>query len=333
MNKLSFASVIIPCRNEEKFIGKCLDSILANDFPRDRLEILIIDGMSDDGTREIVLSYSKKHPYIKLIDNPEMATTYGLNRGILEAKGDVIVRIDAHCYIEPDYIQECFATLMRTGADNVGGLMRPVATNFVGKCIALAMGSPFGVGGGMFHYAEEEMFVDTVYLGAFRREIFEKVGLYDEKLHYSEDDELNYRIIKSGGKIFLNYKIKSHYYCRSSLRSLWRQFYNYGYGKTRTLMKHKSLKSYRHFIPAVFILSLVGSLALSIVDPSFVYLLLLVLGSYVGASFFVALRKGLKYSFMLPIVFGIMHFSYGSGLLYGITNIIIFEKVLKCFKK
>lgn len=294
--------------------------------------------MSDDRTREIISSFSQKHSNIKLIDNLKESTVCGLNMGIINSSGSVIIRIDAHCYVESDYIQQCVDTLMRTGADNVGGLMRPVGTNLIGNIIALAMSSLFGIGSGKFHYSEKEVFVDTVYLGAYRREVFYQIGMYDEQLKYSEDDELNYRLIKNGGKIFLNPKIKSHYYCRSSFFPLWRQYYNYGFGKTRTLKKHRRLASWRHLVPSAFVLSTTGSLLLWTVFPFFGWLFFLTLFSYLGLAIItsarIALRNNWKYFLFLPIVFGTIHFSYGIGFLYGIVSIYILHcRVIHWMKK
>jgi len=333
MKDLPKVSVIIPMRNEEKYIAKCLQSVIDQDYPKEMVEILVVDGISEDTSREIVTIFSQKYSNIRLIENPKMATTFGLNKGILESKGQVIVRIDAHSYIEPDYIRQCISALEQTGADNVGGLMRPIGINFIGKTIALAMSSPFGIGSGRFHYAEKEMFVDTVYLGAYRREVFNRIGMYDEELHYSEDDELNYRLIKSGGKIFLSPKIKSYYYCRSSLSSLWRQYYNYGYGKVRTLKKHKGLASCRHMVPPSFVLSIIGGLVLWIVNPIFGWLLLAILGSYFGLSVFtsakISFQKGWRYFLILPITFGVIHFSYGIGFLIGLLKVFKGESIAR----
>lgn len=330
-------SVIIPMRNEEKYIGKCLQSVIDQDYPRNLVEILVIDGMSDDGSRKIVSNFSQRYSNIKLIDNPEVATVCALNKGISESKGSIIIRVDAHCYIKSDYILQCVSALMQTGADNVGGLMRPIGMDFIGKAVAFAMSSPFGMGSGRFHYAEKEIFVDTVYLGCYRRKVFNKIGMYDEQLHYSEDDELNYRLIKDGGKIFLTPKIKSHYYCRSSLSSLWRQYYNYGYGKVRTLKKHKGLPSWRHVAPPTFVLSIIGSSVLWVVNSIFGWLLLAVSSGYLGlsitTSFKISFQKGWRYFLVLPITFGVIHFSYGIGFLYGILNLISFQRTAKDLKK
>ena len=327
IDNLSTVTVIIPMRNEEKYIVRCLQSIVDQDYPRDLMEVLVVDGMSEDSSREIVAGLARRYPFVKLLNNNRQVTASGMNVGINESKGQIIIRVDAHCSIKLDYIHCCVNTLQQTAAENVGGLMRPVGTTFLEKAIALAMSCPFGVGGGKFHYCEKEMFVDTVYLGAYRREVFDKIGLYDEEAHYGEDDELNYRLIKSGGKIFLSPKIMSEYYPRSSLISLWRQYYNYGWGKVRTIKKHGSLVSWRHLVPAAFLCFLIGSLILFTVNPVFWLLSVGMLGSYVFlATLFsvrICVKQGWEYFPVLPIVFATLHFSYGIGFLKGITQFFL----------
>ena len=224
-----FVSVIIPIRNEEKYLAQCLQSVIAQDYPKDRMEILVVDGKSEDRSREIVAEFGSKYPMIKLLDNPRLIVSTAMNIGIKNAKGDVIIRVDGHCLLESDYISQCVKCLRRTGADNVGGLMQAVGQGYVGEVIALALNSFFGSGGSKFHYASKEQYVDTVYLGAFPRHVFDKVGLFNEKLVRNQDYELNYRIRAAGGKIFLSPAIKSYYYGRSSLRDLWHQYFQYGF--------------------------------------------------------------------------------------------------------
>lgn len=328
---LPAVSVIIPVRNEEARIGLCLQCVVNQDYPKKLIEILVVDGMSEDSSCEVVRQFIKRYPAIKLIQNPQMATTYALNKGIMASRGDVIIRVDAHSCIEPDYINRCVKALYETGAQNVGGLMRPVGRSLMENAIALAMCSPFGVGGGKFHYCEKEMFVDTVYLGAYRREVFEKIGLYDEGAHYSEDDELNYRLIKSGGKILLSPTIKSRYFPRSSLSTLWKQYYNYGRGKARTVKKHGRPAAWRHVVPSILVLSIFGCLALYFVSPLFGWLCIGISGSYLISAFFVAakisLRKGWKYFRLLPTIFATLHFAYGIGFLWGILRVYVLDAV------
>lgn len=323
-HNLPTVSVIVPMKNEEQYIGQCLQSVVNQKYPEDLMEVLVIDGMSQDSSREVVREFAKEYPFVKLLYNPKRATTSALNKGIAESGGQVIIRVDAHCSISPDYIRCCVNALEQSGAENVGGLMRPTGTTFLEKAIALAMCSPFGIGGGKFHYCEKEMFVDTVYLGAYRREVFEKIGLYDEEAHYSEDDELNYRLIKSGGNIFLSPSIESQYCPRSSLRALWEQYYNYGCGKARTVKKHGWPASWRHLVPPGFVISVIGGLVLFAFNPMYWWLFVGLLASYffsaILVSAIIGFRKGWKFIPVLPIIFMTLHFSYGTGFLMGILR-------------
>lgn len=323
---MHIVSVVIPVRNEEEHIARCLQSVVDQDYPKDLMEVFVVDGMSEDSSREIITDFARRYPHVKLLHNPDRAATFGLNMGIIEAKGQVIARVDGHCTIQRDYINSCVKALRETGAQNVGGLMRPVGTTFLEKAIAFAMSHPFGVGGGKFHYSQKEMFADTVYLGTYKREVFDKIGLFDEKAHYSEDDELNYRLIKSGGKIFLDPRIKSQYHPRSSLSALWRQYHNYGRGKVRTIKKHGRPASWRHVIPASFVVSVIGSFILYAIHPLFWWLIAVVCGSYIVASTLVSARisyrEGWKYLPILPIVFATLHFGYGIGFLRGIIGFV-----------
>ncbi|MDY6836578.1 MAG: glycosyltransferase family 2 protein [Thermodesulfobacteriota bacterium] len=332
-DKLPRVSIIIPMRNEEAYIGTCLQSVVEQDYPVTLLEVLIVDGMSEDSSRNIVQSFSNNCPYIRLLENAEKATTCALNIGIREATGDIIIRVDAHCLIEPDYVRSCVRELGNTDADNVGGPMRPIGKSFVQKAIALAMSHPFGVGGGRFHYSEKEMFVDTVYLGAYRREVFERIGLYDEEAHYSEDDELNYRITRSGGRILLSPRIRSHYYPRTSLAGLWRQFFSYGMGKTRTMRKHGRPITWRQLIPPFFVLSLIAGFVGFLADTRFALLLFGVLGSYfmlaVIAAAKIGMREGRRFFLIMPVVFAVIHASYGMGFLTGIAISYWADPILK----
>ena len=318
-------------RDEEAYIRACLRSVVDQDYPKGLTEVLVIDGMSRDGSRSIVEDFIKKHSYVKLLDNPHQTTTHALNKGVRLSAGDVILRVDAHSCIEPDYFRCVVEAFKRTGADNVGGLMRPVGKSFLQRAIAFAMSSPFGVGTSRFHYREKEMFVDTVYLGAYRREVFEKIGLYDEGAHYGEDDELNYRLVQSGGKILLTPAIKSHYFPRRSLRALWRQYFNYGRGKVRTIKKHRRPPSWAHLAPSAFVLAILGSLAFWNVAPCSKWVLLGVATSYLvavtAATAGIAVRRGWRFAPLMPLVFFTMHASYAIGFLAGLLRLTATGKV------
>jgi glycosyltransferase involved in cell wall biosynthesis len=241
-------SVILPTLNERAFIRDCLDSLVAQDFT-DVLEILVVDGGSTDGTRDIVACFGAP---VRIVDNPRVTAAAALNIGLAEAKGVIVVRADAHTLYARDYVRRCVEVLEETGAANVGGRMRPVGTTSFGRAVAAVTSSPLGVGPGKFHYADERVDVDTVYLGTFRRELLEQLGGWDESnLQWgAEDHELNLRITEAGGRIVLDPSIGSWYFPRETPRALARQYFNYGIGKASTLAKHRALPSWRPLVPA-----------------------------------------------------------------------------------
>lgn len=244
-------SVVLPTLNERSFIRDCLDSLVAQDYEH-VLEILVVDGGSTDGTRDIVSSFGG---HVRLVDNPGVSAAAGLNVGLSEAKGEVIVRADAHTVYAVDYARRCVEVLGETGAANVGGRMRPVGTTNFGRAVAAVTSSPFGVGSGKFHYAETRADVDTVYLGAFSRCLLEQIGGWDEtNLQWgAEDHELNFRIRRAGGRIVLDPSIRSWYFPRETPRALGRQYFNYGLGKASTLARYRSLPTLRPLAPAALV--------------------------------------------------------------------------------
>lgn len=322
-----FVSIIIPIRNEETFIAQCLEAVIDQDYPKDRMEVLVVDGRSEDRSREIVGEFSLRYPMIKLLDNPWLTAPAAMNLGIKKARGDVIVRVDGHCWLESDYISQCVKCLRRTGADNVGGLMKAVGQGYVGQVIALAINSFFGSGGSKFHYASEEQIVDTVYLGAFPRRVFDRVGFFNERLVRNQDYELNYRIRAAGGKIFLSPAIKSYYYGRSSLIDLWHQYFQYGFWKLEMLQVRPRSVRPRHLAAPLFVFTLFASGLLGFLHRGFLILSLLAMASYLAASFLssllIASRKGWRCFPLLPVVFAIIHLGWGSGFLWGLVRLCL----------
>lgn len=252
-------SIILPTLNERHFIRDCLDSLLAQDYPA-IAEILVVDGGSTDGTRQIVEGEVRP---VRLLDNPRVTAAAAMNVGIGAAKGDIVCRADAHTLYDADYVRRCVSVLEETGAANVGGAMRPVGTSSFGRAVAAVTTSPLGVGPGKFHYSRRREIVDTVYLGCWRRSTLEAVGGYDEsRLQWAaEDQELNFRLRKSGGTIVIDPSIRSVYFPRDTPRALARQYANYGVAKASTLAKHRSLPSWRPVAPA----ALVAGTALALV--------------------------------------------------------------------
>lgn len=331
---MSLVSVIIPTRQERNTIEKCLDSVLANSYPIDKLEIIVVDGMSSDGTREIVKKYVAQYPIVKLLDNPQVITPTALNIGIKAAQGDIIVILGAHSYIDKDFLlQSVEALCEHPEADCVGGVACTIGTSLIGGAIASALSSPFGVGNARFRTGNYEGFVDTVAYGAYRREVFKRIGFFDEAFIRGQDAEFNYRLAKSGSKIYLTPRIRYYYYVRPSLRKFWAQYYQYGYWKARIIQKHRLPSSWRHLVSVVFLLSLVGSGILTIWSPWGLYALSIIGGSYIAASLLfssiISAKKGWGYLPLLPLAFGAIHFGYGLGFLKGIWDFVILRKHIK----
>jgi succinoglycan biosynthesis protein ExoA len=319
---LPLVSVIMPIRNEVEHVERCLDAVLAQDYPADCLDVVVLDGMSEDRTREIVSGYVQGYPNVRLLDNPQRIVSTALNIGIRAAKGDILIRVDGHTTIAPDYVRQCVAALGRTGADNVGGRMDAESSGLFGEAVALATSSPFGVGDARFHYSRKEEWADTVYMGAYRREVFDRVGLFDEEMVRDQDDEFNYRLRARGGRILLCPQIRSRYTNRSSPRKLWRQYFEYGYWKVRVLQKHPRQMSWRQFVPPMFVMALLGTLGLSAFGVF--WPLASIAGSYLvanlAASLSIAVRSGLRHLAVLPVVFAILHVSWGMGFLSGLLR-------------
>ena len=236
-----FVSVIMPVRNEADFLAESLGAVLSQDYRSDRMEVLVADGMSTDGTRQIVADLAAQHPQhsVRVVDNPGRIVAKGLNAALDAAKGDVVVRIDGHCRIAHDYITRCVDHICRDDVDGVGGSINTIATTPVGQAIAAVMSSPFGVGGSAFRtVVDKTMLVDTVPFPAYTRRAIDIAGPFDEDLVRNQDDEYNYRLRKLGARILLASDVRSDYYSRTSLRSLWRQYYQYGFYKVRVMQKH-----------------------------------------------------------------------------------------------
>ncbi len=333
---MSFISIIVPCRNERDYIGACLESIVDNDYPSDSMEILVIDGLSDDGTQDIIQQFADKYHSIHLLDNPNKIQSSALNIGIKKAKGEIIMRMDAHNTYSHDYISKCVSYSKKYDVDNVGGvcLTLPGKNSILAESIALGLSHPFGVGNAYFRIGSKEpKYVDTVPFGCFKREVFERLGPFDEELVRNQDDEFNLRIIKNGGKILLAPDIVSNYYARESLSKLWKMYFQYGYFKPLVVRKIGSVLTVRQLIPSLFVCALLASAIASFFINHAVWLFLLLAILYSGAtlcfSLMTAFRHGFKKSLFLPVVFPVLHFSYGVGYLKGVIDFILFKRGLK----
>ncbi|RMH71951.1 MAG: glycosyltransferase family 2 protein [Gemmatimonadetes bacterium] len=321
MMNMPFVTVIMPIRNEEAYIEKSLGSVLAQDYPPDRMEIIIADGMSTDQTRDIIRSYQQQHSNIVLIDNPQQIVPTGFNRAVKQAKGEVIVRVDGHCEIPLNYIQTCVKQLAETKADCVGGTLNTIGETRMAKAIAAAQSSPFGVGGVSFRVGSNKgKYVDTLAFGAYHRDVFDRIGLFDEELVRNQDDEFNFRLIQAGGKIWLDPSIKSIYYSRASLRTLWKQYYQYGLYKVRVIQKRGQIPSWRHLVPVCFVVGLIVTLSGFVITQHIGWLVPVVI-PYVIANLITSIiiaRQQWGSLFWLPLIFFVLHFSYGWGFLVGL---------------
>ena len=310
-------SVVIPMRNESNHIRPCLDSVVAQDYPTDRLEILVVDGDSDDDSLAVLATYG---PRIRVLHNPHRIVPTAMNIGIRAARGEVIARVDGHTVLAPAYLRIGVEALRRTGADNVGGAMHAVGGGPMGDAIALAMGSRFGIGA-YFHFGTAECETDTVYMGMWPRAAFARMGLFDEELVRNQDDELNYRLRKLGGRIVLVPAMQSRYQNRQSLRALVRQFFQYGIWKIRVLQKHPRQMSWRHFVPPAFVFAAGAGVVVAATMRSGVWVLAAVIGAYgaalTAAAASVARRHGWRHFGRLVVAFAGIHVSWGAGFLVG----------------
>lgn len=324
-------SVIVPCRNEKTHIIEFLESVLAQDYHADSFEVLVADGRSNDGTRELLESFAAAHPRVRVIDNPEQTTPYGLNHAIRSADGDIIVRMDVHTRYADDYIRRCVEVLDKTGADNVGGPARTNAAGYVQMAIQLAYHSPFSVGGAKFHNIEYEGYVDTVTYGCWRKSTLERIGLFNEELTRNQDDELNLRITRAGGRIWQSPLIRSWYHPRSSISALFRQYQQYGYWKVRVIQKHKIPASIRHIVPGGFVAFLTMAFALAPFSSIAAWLSAGSAAAYslanIAASVVTCSKPALfRFLPIMPVIFAAYHFGYGIGFLQGVINFLVLRK-------
>lgn len=323
MNEL--ISVVMPLYNEEKYISGCIESLLQQDYPLENMEWLFVDGMSTDKTKSILLKYEQDYPgLIKVFDNPYKTVPYAMNIGIKNSKGKYIVRLDAHAEYSQDYIRKCVYYLDTTQADNVGGIAETKSKGFVGEAIALMLSSKFGVGNSQFRTNGHSGYVDTVPFGAFRREVFDRWGGYDERLTRNQDNEMNYRIRKNGGKIYLSDEIKFSYYCRDSIKGIADMAVKNGMWNIITMRLCPGSMGIRHFIPLIFLLSLILLPILSFINIRFLSVFVCELILYVVLDIYFALKtsKKVKYILMVAVLFPIFHITYGFGSITGIVKLL-----------
>ena len=323
-------SVICPVFNEEKFIEECIMSIIEQDYPQDMMEVLFVDGRSTDKTREIIERYMRQYPFIKLLDNPERIVPYALNRGLEAAKGEVIMRLDGHCTYPTNYISELVRYLYQLNADNVGGVWntQPAKDTPICQAIAQASSHPFGVGGSMHKIGASKIIeTDTVPFGCYKREMFEKTGLFDIDLVRNQDDEFNGRLHNLGGKIYLIPQVIINYTARDTLCKMRKMYYQYGLYKPLVNKKLGAPATVRQFFPLVFLLLLIIGGTASIFSPFILHayttflVLYLFIGIVVGSMSAIRMHQPLLV-LLMPYVFFNIHMSYGIGYLVGIFNVL-----------
>jgi glycosyltransferase involved in cell wall biosynthesis len=323
-------TVIMPCRNERAHIRQSLASVLASDLPPADMEVLVVDGASTDGTADLVREIARSEPRVRLLENPARIVPTALNRAIREAAGDVIVRLDAHNEYPPEYIPRLVGWLERTGADNVGGawVTRPGAPTPVAQGIARALSHPFGIGNAKYRLGVgDPVRVDTVPFGCYRRDVFDRIGLFDEELVRNQDDEFNLRLIRAGGTVLLVPDVVSYYHARASFRQLARMYYQYGYYKPLVIRKVGAVMTARQLAPAALILGLLvlvaGSIAWTALRPLLGVAVSLYLVAAAVAAAHAAKGMGWRTAASSFLAFPILHFGYGIGFLWGAARLAV----------
>ncbi|HEX9579700.1 MAG TPA: glycosyltransferase family 2 protein [Gemmatimonadales bacterium] len=323
-------TVLVPCRNEVRYVGPCLESILATTYPRDRLEILVVDGRSTDGTRDAVQRCAAQHPQVRLLDNPRGIVPAALNLGIRAATGEVIARMDAHCEYPPTYLLRLVTALMETGADNVGGCVAtlPPDPSSTARALAIAQAHPLGVGNSRFRIGTSKpRWVDTVPFGCYRREVFQRVGLFDEELVRNQDDEFNHRLLRQGGRVLLVPSVAARYYARGTFRQTARMYYQYGYYKPLVARKLGRIMTLRQLAPAALLLALAGGALVALFWTPAALLTLGLAGSYtacaLGAALGAVASHGSRVALALAAAFPVLHASYGVGFLRGVWSVLV----------
>lgn len=324
MNRDILVSVVMPVFNESQYIDKCVKSLLEQDYDIDSMEWIFVDGGStDDTVKKLELYQEDKPDLITILNNPQKIVPYAMNIGIKNARGKYVVRMDAHADYAKDYISKCIKVLEETGADNVGGVAETKANGFVGENIALMLSSRFGVGNSEFRVDGKSGYVDTVPFGAFRREVFQKYGGYDVRLVRNQDNEMNYRIRKNGGQIYLSNDIHLSYYCRNTVRGICDMARKNGMWNIITMKLCPGSMGIRHFVPLAFVLSLVLLPVLSLIDNLFglCFLFEICLYSLLDVWFSVHKSNSIGSFLLLLLLFPIFHISYGVGSIMGIVKL------------
>lgn len=323
-------SVVIPCRNEARFIASCLDGVEAFDYPQDLMEFQIVDGMSTDGTRDILQAWAASGPRRHMLDNSKKTAAAAMNVGIAASTGDVIVRLDAHARYPADYVRSCVDALAETEAEVVGGTVQtlPDGTSAIAVAVAMAVSSRFGVGGTAFRVgrAKKSLLVDIVPFGCFKRSLVESVGWYDESMLRDEDADFCFRVVAQGGRVILCPGIHSEYIARRRLWQLWVQYFLYGFYKPAIARKVHRIMTMRQVVPPVFVSSLLVFGVLSLWNAPARLLLVAEAALYAAAIIVAALietafRRNWRL-ILLMLVYPVMHIAYGVGYVVGVARLI-----------
>jgi glycosyltransferase involved in cell wall biosynthesis len=322
---LPSVSIIMPIRNEARYIARSIGAVMKQDYPEERLEIIVVDGMSTDGTREILHKTQAGSRNLQIVDNPRRIVSTGMNAAIRLARGEIIIRVDGHCEIKCDYVLRCVEHLVNDGVDGVGGPIETVGDTNRSKAIAAAMSSKFGVGNSAFRTVRDKMMLtDTIAFPAYTRHIIDRAGPYDEELMRNQDDDYNYRLRKMGARILLAPDVQSRYYSRDEVYKLWLQYFQYGYWKVRVLQKHPLQMRLRQFVPPTFVCALLLTLSLSSFSRIGGIMFCLIAGSYIlanlVASFVTARSQGVREFWLLPLAFTVLHVGYGLGFMIGLVK-------------
>lgn len=324
MTDYPIVSVIIPCRDEKAFIQACLDSIIANDYPKDAMELLVVDGKSNDGTETVIEHYKDKYPFVRLLENPEQSIPAAMNVGIKNAKGEIVMKMDAHTTYAPDYISKSVSALEEHQADNCGGVLITVSENkgMTGDCIVLSLSHPFAVGNSHFRTGSKEpRWVDTVSFGCYRKQKLLELGMYNEKVVRGSDMELNLRLKRAGGKILLMPDIKASYYAPGRAAHLMKKrFVDGAWAIFPLLYTNVMPVSPRHLVPLFFVASLLTTGLLSFLRQEMKFPFYFILAVYFSVSFYFSFKIALTkrkalFLILMPFYFFLTHASYGLGSL------------------
>jgi len=322
-------SVIIPCRNEGQTIRMVLAALNAQSYPHELMEIIIVDGMSEDNTRQEIMAFSHENPEvpIRVVDNPKRIIPAAVNAGILASSGDILVRMDAHSIPQPDYVERCVAAHTEGKADNVGGVwdIKPQVNTWMARSIATAASHPLAVGGAQYRFSDKAQYVDTVPYGSFKKTLIDRIGGFDESLLTNEDYEFNTRIHLNGGKVWLDPAIRCTYFARKNLDELSRQYWRYGFWKSQMLKRYPGTLRWRQALPPLFVLSLVILLVLSIFLPLTRWLLAAEVATYGITLLMVGIQLAIKNKDIgmlmgIPLAIACMHLSWGLGFNFGILS-------------